>query len=835
MGNPLSSRTGLSIRSRTLIGYGMLVALALLAAVMALVHMHFAEISIDTITMGSVRMQNIAEMRMHWDRMMVTLNRMLLTRQSSMVEQELDEAMYGLMDDMQFLRTYRQEAEDGELFDNLLECMESAESAVDSIGRAAVRGLWASAQIIHHTELASIQRRIEDELTILQESTSRQVQEDIRSAEEIQDMLRKGLGVTAVLVLLLGPAAAVLTASSVVRPIEYLASSVMKLQPDGLHNQLDVSRNDEIGELAEAYNAMTRRLNQALGGLREEIQAHRQARKALQESESRYRNLFQHSPIGLCELDLSGVMDILTDETVAAPDLLIHRQEDVLGRLKAIDVNRATLELIEVEDMSSLKDLGEYLTPEGRKTVIEALSVFAAGGVYFSSETEALTSSGETRNVVAHFAIPPGVEEHPSRVFISIQDITESKRIEKALRKSEEQYHHAQKMEAVGRLTGGIAHDFNNLLTVIINNCDIALMNPDMDTQLRNLLEQVLGAATRASSVTQQLLAFSHQQVSNPVPVDPSSLVREISRMLGHTMGEDIQLVLELTPELPAVLVDPVQMEQVVLNLAVNAMDAMPDGGRFRIATSCVTVTENEVTGDTSPPPGMYVLFLFEDNGTGMEQEVLQKAFDPFFTTKERGKGTGLGLASVHGIVTDSGGWIDVETTPEEGTAFKVYLPSTEKPAAPVSGPLPEDTLDRGEGTILLVEDEKDVREVVAISLRLHGYRVLTAEESRSAFEMFHKSEDSIDLLLTDIVLPGKLNGLQIAERMRESRPDLAVLLMSGYAYEAISRNVSLPENTAFISKPFSTSLLLGKISLFIRRGHDGRAAASNCPDRDKP
>ncbi|MFO8183588.1 MAG: ATP-binding protein [Candidatus Aegiribacteria sp.] len=833
MGNPLSSRSGLSIRTRTFIGYGMLVALALLASIMALVHMHFAERSIDTITMGSVRMQNIAEIRMHWDRMMVTLNRMLLTRQSSIVEQELDEAMSSIMNDMQFLRTYRQDAEDGEFFDNLLECMKSAESAVDSIGRAATRGLWATAQIMHHTELASIQRRIEDELTILQESTSRQVEADIKSAEDIKSMIRKGLGVTAVMVLLLGPLAAVLTTSSIVRPIEYLASSVMKLQPDGLQNQLDVSRNDEIGELAEAYNAMTRRLHQALGGLREEIQAHTRAREALQTSESRYRNLFQHSPIGLCELDLSGIMDILADETVAAPDLLMHRQDDILSRLKAIDVNRATLELIEVDDMSSLKDLGEYLTHDGRRAVIEALSVFAAGGVYYSSETEAVTSSGETRNVIAHFAVPPGGEENLSRVFISIQDITESKNVEKALRRSEEQYYHAQKMEAVGRLTGGIAHDFNNLLTVIISNCDIALMNRNMDVQLRNRLEQILGAATRASSVTEQLLAFSHQQVSNPVPVDPGSLVREISRMLSHTMGEEIQLVVELTPDLPAVMVDPVQMEQVVLNLAVNAMDAMPEGGRFRIATSCVTVTEYEHGDDTSPPPGRYVLFLFEDNGSGMEQEVLERAFDPFFTTKERGKGTGLGLASVHGIVTDSGGWIEVDTTPTEGTVFKVYLPATGEPAAPVFGRRPEDALDRGEGTILLVEDEKGVREVVASSLRLHGYRVLTAEESRSALELFNGSEDSIDLLLTDVVLPGKLNGLQIAERMRESRPDLAVLLMSGYAFEAISRNVSLPENTAFISKPFSTSLMLEKISMFIRRDHDSHADPLNCPDPD--
>lgn len=806
--SPLTSRTGLSIRSRTIIGYVFIAAITILACILALVHIQSAARSIELINRGSSRMQELAALQISWDGMMSSIDMMLLTRQSSQVDQRVRNSIEDLsshLDSLSAIYAY----EDREyVLRDLVGYIGMAVSTVDSIGNAASDGRWATAQIIHHRDLSSIQRRIDEELHFIRENTALQVISITEAASEMQNKMRTGLIAILILVALLGPLAAVMTASSIVRPIEYLASAVRSLKPEGLARSLEVTRSDEIGELAVAYNSMTERLHQIMNGLEDQVEAHRQMQEALRESEDRYRSLFQHSPISLWQLSLAEYPETsgseLEEKTRSSAEL--HRM------ISIIDVNRATLELLSAKSKDELENLGSILTPNAREVFDEAFQRFSTGETSFRSETTLSDLKGSLRYVIAHFAVPPDNENGSRRVFLSLLDITARKKMERALKESEEQYYHSQKMEAVGRLTGGIAHDFNNLLTVIINNCDIALMENDLAPNASSHLNQISSAARRAANVTEQLLAFSRQQVSNPVELNINGLIEEAAGMLGHIIGENIDISLDLQPDLPPVIADPGQMDQVILNLAVNAKDAMPRGGSLSFATSAVYLTEAESRSKPEVSPGMYIRMSVTDNGYGMAKEVLERAFDPFFTTKEQGKGTGLGLASVHGIVTNNKGWIDVASSPGEGTTFNIHIPRGEGEPGELQDINPVEIMDPGTETVLLVEDEDGVREIASKALRLNGYTVIEAEDSISAFEAFRNHSEEIDILISDVVLPGRINGIDIAKVMRTRKPGISVLLMSGYIQEAITRSGDLPDNSVFLSKPFSLTELHKKI-----------------------
>jgi PAS domain S-box-containing protein len=393
-------------------------------------------------------------------------------------------------------------------------------------------------------------------------------------------------------------------------------------------------------------------------------------------------------------------------------------------------------------------------------------------------------------------------------VIAVVRDITEQKRMEEGLRQ-------AQKMEAVGRLAGGVAHDFNNILNVITGYGDILLdKTPDTDPDHRRVA-QILRAAERAAGLTRQLLAFSRKQVLEPRVLEPSGVLTDLRKMLERLIGEDIDFELRAGAA-GRVKVDPGQLEQVVMNLAVNARDAMPTGGSLVIETCDVDVGEEQLHGRELVPPGRYVSISVADSGHGMDEATQARVFEPFFTTKAEGQGTGLGLATVYGIVRQSGGYVWMESTVGQGTVFHVHLPRVEETpwqARPKVAPAPR----RSTETVLVVEDEPAARELIAELLRDEGYTVLLAANGQDAVDTAVQWRGPIDLLLTDVVLP-KLSGPVVAARVRGLQPEVKVLYMSGYTDDAISRHGVLQPGIVLLQKPFTGSELVRRVGELLDR-----------------
>jgi PAS domain S-box-containing protein len=503
----------------------------------------------------------------------------------------------------------------------------------------------------------------------------------------------------------------------------------------------------------------------------------KRAEEALARSETTYRSLVEDSPFGIFR---------------STPD----------GQLLA--VNPALVSILgydsEAELLQKNMTADVYVDPAQRARLLdEVLRSDSLTGESLWRRKDAKTIT------VRHSArVVRGAERRVEYFNVLVEDITERKLLEAQLRQ-------AQKMEAVGRLAGGIAHDFNNLLTAITGYADLALSDLREGDPMRQDMEEILRAAHRAAELTRQLLAFSRQQVLAPRVLDLNEVVQSVDKMLRRLVGEDVELLSVLAPGLGHVKADPGQLEQVIVNLAVNARDAMPTGGKLTIETADAEVAETRVRDLAAVPAGRYVMLAITDSGTGMDEETKARIFEPFFTTKEQGKGTGLGLATVYGIVKQSGGFIWLYSEPGHGTTFKIYLPRVEGAADALAPPVGTAEVPRGTETVLIVEDEEAVRALAKTALTRKGYRVLEAANGGEALLRCESEQAPIHLLVTDVVMPG-LGGADLAQRLAPLRPDMKVLFISGYADRAAARHGTIQPGAAYLEKPFSLEALARKV-----------------------
>ncbi|HET7205008.1 MAG TPA: ATP-binding protein, partial [Terriglobales bacterium] len=403
------------------------------------------------------------------------------------------------------------------------------------------------------------------------------------------------------------------------------------------------------------------------------------------------------------------------------------------------------------------------------------------------------------------------------------EDVTERRVLERQLRM-------AGKMEAVGRLSGGIAHDFNNLLGVIIGYSQVLRRKLASESGLLECAEEIEKAGQRAASLTRQLLAFSRQQILTPSILNLNNLVQDMAKMLPRLLGEDIAVSTSLSPDLGVVRADQSQIEQVIMNLAVNARDAMPDGGTLRIETRNVELDQAYAWQHAGAKPGPCVMLAVIDTGTGIDPDTLAHIFEPFFTTKEVGKGTGLGLATVYGVVKQSGGYVWAESEPGQGASFQIFLPRVAEPDTEATATTPFEEAVGGSETILLVEDSEPLRKLTQSFLVSHGFRVLAAQDGEEAIQLETRHSGKIDLLLTDVVMPG-MNGRALAERMLPGQPGMRVLYISGYTDSFVARHGVLEQGTELLHKPFTEDVLIRKV----REVLDAKSAEARKPEAGQP
>ena len=551
---------------------------------------------------------------------------------------------------------------------------------------------------------------------------------------------------------------------NITRPLSDLREAAVAITLGDYSRRVDMQRSDELGQLSRAFGTMAGRVALAQQNLQRQLET-------MEESEARYRKITEASFDGI---DIV-VDDVVRDANRGFAEIFGYTVEEVIGRhvseFLAEESLAAMRERAEQKNEGMYEFVGKHRT--GRKIILEAM-------------TKAHNIGGR-----------------PGRIS-AFRDVTEKRALEA-------QFRQAQKMDAVGRLAGGVAHDFNNLLTVIMSCTDLLLGDSEPEGTQREDLEQIRDAAVAAASLTRQLLSFSRQEVIQPRLVEVNSVVSSAEGILKRLIGEDIELTTVLTDDNPIVKIDKSQLEQVIVNLCVNARDAMPKGGKITIETQNADVDESYATSHWSVAPGKYTVVSVADTGIGMDESTQARIFEPFYTTKEVGKGTGLGLAMVYATVKQSGGFIWVYSEPGSGTTFKLYLPLAQDGEMPAAETKALAAPSRGDEVIVLAEDSAAVRSTARQILERGGYTVLEAPNGKTALEIARKKSNTIHMLITDVVMP-EMSGRQLTERFAAIRPKARILYMSGYTDDAVVRHGVVSAGIDYLQKPFSSDALLRKV-----------------------
>ena len=550
--------------------------------------------------------------------------------------------------------------------------------------------------------------------------------------------------------------------------LQQLDSAVRALGRGEFGQRVNVSGSDEIGRLAQVFNEMSARVSELY--------------ETLQRSEAQFRSLTENVSDFIVVLQADGII------RYASPSF---KRE--IGNGSSV-VGQNLLDLATREDRAEVEKLltgarAKRMPREGEITPIEAeFRICRRDGRESTLEVSAT-------NLLQHPAV--------NGIVVNARDVTER-------RKLEEQLMQAQRMEAIGTLSGGVSHDFNNILTVILGHTEVLRQMLQPSSEEREHLQSIEEASRRASALTRQLLAFSRKQVLQPKVFNLNSLIVDLDKMLRRLISEDIELETVTDPKLGATRADPGQVEQVVMNLVVNARDAMKNGGRITIETANVTLDEEYVRSHSGARSGPHVMLAVSDTGEGISPENLPLIFEPFFTTKEVGKGTGLGLSTVYGIVKQSGGTVWVYSQPGRGTTFKIYLPRVDEPESVVAEKV-QPRITAGTETVLLVEDEPALRDLIKYALTGNGFTVLDVPSPAEAIALSRKHSGSMHLLLTDVIMPG-MYGPALARQVQKERPDIKVLYMSGYATNLIMHDGEVEPGTNFLEKPFHPRTLLTKV-----------------------
>jgi PAS domain S-box-containing protein len=517
-----------------------------------------------------------------------------------------------------------------------------------------------------------------------------------------------------------------------------------------------------------------------------DITERKRTEDALRESEEKYRTILENIEDGYFEVDIAGNLTFFNDSLCR---MLGYSKDEMIG-------------------MNNRK----YTDQENAKKLYEAFNkVYRTGEPIKGFGWEVVAKDGTKLFGEVSVSLIKDSKGQPAGFRGIARDITERKRAEEEKATLQEELRQSQKMEAIGGLAGGIAHDFNNLLTVISGNCQLSLLELKEKDSLKGNIEEIKAAADRAASLTRQLLAFSRRQVLNMKVLDLNTIIRDLEKMLRRMIGEDIELITSLADDLGTVKTDPGWIEQVIMNLAVNARDAMPSGGKLVIETNNAELAEPYARSHVAIKPGRYVKLSVNDTGIGMAPEVKEHLFEPFFTTKKKGKGTGLGLSTVYGIVKQSGGDIWAHSKPGLGTTFNIYLPRMDDSLEGMRNKVTREELLGGGETILVVEDEEDVRRLAVRILERQGYTVLEASCGNDALVLSKERKEPIHMVLTDVVMPG-MNGRQLADQLIHLHPKMKVLYMSGYTDNAVFHHGILEEGVNYIQKPFTIGGLMKKM-----------------------